>query len=91
MKLEKARLTAFLATPDPKVRAVLVYGPDQGQAKERAERIVAAIVPDRDAFRIATLTGTGLAADPALLEDEARALSLVPGRRVVRVREAGDA
>jgi DNA polymerase-3 subunit delta len=50
------------------------------------------VVPDRsDPFRIAELTADALAGDPARLDDEARALSLIPGRRLVHVRDAGDA
>jgi DNA polymerase III subunit delta len=90
VKLGAARLAAFLTAPDPAIRAVLVYGPDQGLVKERADRIAAAIVPDRHPFRIAELQAGDLSSDPALLEDEARALSLIPGRRVVRVKGAGD-
>jgi DNA polymerase-3 subunit delta len=73
------------------LRAVLLYGPDGGLVRERADRITAAIVPDRnDPFRTAELAAETLASDPARLYDEAQALSLIPGRRVVRVREAGD-
>lgn len=92
MKLQAARVAAFLAAPDPAVRAALVYGPDQGLVRERADCIAAAIVPDRhDPFRIAELAAATLASDPARLDDEARALSLMPGRRLVRIRDAGDA
>ena len=92
MKLAPPRVAAFLAKPDAAMRAALVYGPDAGLVRERADRIAAAICPDlRDAFRVADLTAAALLADPARLNDEAAALSLVGGRRVVRVREAGDA
>ena len=92
MKLAGARIAAFLAAPDPAIRAVLLHGPDAGLVRERADRIAAAIVPDRDdPFRVADLAAETLAADPARLNDEAQALSLMPGRRVVRVRDAGDA
>jgi DNA polymerase III subunit delta len=92
MKLAAPRVAAFLAKPDAAMRAALVYGPDAGLVRERADRIAAAICPDlRDAFRVADLTAAALLADPARLNDEAAALSLVGGRRVVRVREAGDA
>jgi DNA polymerase III subunit delta len=92
VKLPAGRVEPFLDAPDPGMRAVLIYGPDAGLVRERADRIAASIVPDRhDAFRISDLAAETLAADPARLDDEARALSLVPGRRVVRVREAGDA
>ncbi|HXQ53548.1 MAG TPA: DNA polymerase III subunit delta [Stellaceae bacterium] len=92
MKLQGARLASFLAAPDAAIRAVLVYGPDLGLVRERADRIAAAIVPDRnDPFRISDLASDRLVADPARLDDEARALSLMPGRRLIRVRDAGDA
>ena len=91
MKLPPARLSAFLAKPDAAIRAALFYGPDAGLVRERADRLATAIVPDRrDAFRIADLAAAAFAADPARLHDEAAALSLSGGRRLVRVRDAGD-
>jgi DNA polymerase III subunit delta len=91
VKLAPARLAAFLAAPDPTMRAALVYGGDAGLVRERADRLARAIVADpKDAFRVADLAATALSADPARLWDEAAALSLVGGRRLVRVREAGD-
>jgi DNA polymerase-3 subunit delta len=92
VKLAAARVAAFLAAPDPAVRAALFYGPDHGLVRERADRVAASIVSDKnDPFRIADLAAATLSADPARLDDEARALSLMPGRRLVRVRDAGDA
>ncbi len=49
MKLQAARVAAFLAAPDAAVRAALVYGPDQGLVRERADRIAVAVVPPRPA------------------------------------------
>ena len=92
MKLAAARVEGFLRRPDPEIRAVLFYGPDAGLVRERAETAARAICPDlRDPFRVADLAGAALAADPARLADEAAQISLMGGRRVVRVREAGDA
>jgi DNA polymerase-3 subunit delta len=92
VKLVPARVAAFLRRPDPEVRAVLLYGPDAGLVRERAEALARTICTDlRDPFRVADLTGAALAADPARLIDEAAQISLMGGRRVVRVREAGDA
>ncbi|HZT51184.1 MAG TPA: DNA polymerase III subunit delta [Stellaceae bacterium] len=92
MKLTGVRLEQFLDAPDAGMRAALIYGPDAGLVRERADRIAAAIVPDRnDAFRVSDLAADTLAGDPARLDDEARAMSLMPGRRLVRVRDAGDA
>jgi DNA polymerase III subunit delta len=91
VKLAPARLSAFLSAPDRTTRAALVYGGDAGLVRERADRLARAIVPDpKDAFRVADLAAAALSADPARLWDEAAALSLVGGRRLVRVREAGD-
>src|SRR4051812_30251261 len=92
MKLAAGRVDSFLRRPDPEIRAVLLYGPDAGLVRERAESVARAICPDlRDPFRVADLTGATLAADPARLADEAAQIGLMAGRRVVRVREAGDA
>lgn len=92
MKLPPARLAAFLANPDAAMRAALVYGPDAGLVRERADRLAASVCPDpRDAFRVTDLTAAAFVGDPARLHDEAAAMSLVGGRRLVRVREAGDA
>lgn len=91
MKLAPARLAAFLRAPDPALRALLVFGPDGGLVRERADRLAGSIAPDAgDPFRIADLPAAVLAADPARLYDEAAALCLTGGRRLVRVREAGD-
>lgn len=91
MKLPPARLSAFLAKPDAAMRAALFFGPDAGLVRERADRLAAAIAPDlKDAFRVADFAAAALAGDPARLHDEAASLSLTGGRRLVRVRDAGD-
>jgi DNA polymerase III subunit delta len=91
VKLASAQIERFLRAPDPKAMAVLVYGPDDGLVRERVERLIGAVLDDpKDPFRLSELSGDGVRSDPARLVDEARALSLVGGRRVVRVRQAGD-
>jgi len=92
VKLPAGRVEGFLRRPDPEIRAVLLYGPDTGLARERADTLARAICPDlRDPFRVADLAASALAGDPARLADEAAQIGLMGGRRVVRVREAGDA
>ena len=92
MKLSPSRAKAFVARPDPKARAVLVYGPDEGLVRERAERLTEAVAADpRDPFRVVHLSADDVRSDPARLTDEAAAQSLTGGRRVVRLRSAGDA
>jgi DNA polymerase-3 subunit delta len=91
VKLPPARLADFLRKPPAEFRAVLFYGPDTGLVRERGDRATAAICPDlKDPFRVAELGASTLAADPARLSDEIAALSLVGGRRVIRIRDAGD-
>jgi len=91
VKLQGARVARFIAAPDAAIRAVLLHGEDEGMVRERAQRIAKAVVPDlADPFRVAELSGEALRADPVRLDDETRALSLVGGRRVVRVRGADD-
>ena len=91
MKLPAARIAAFLQRPDQTIRAVLLYGPDIGLVRERADVLARTVCPDlKDPFRVADLSGAALAADPARLADEAAQLSLIGGRRVIRVRDAAD-
>lgn len=91
MKIPAGRADAFVRRPDAAVRAVLVYGPDGGLVRERAELLVRGVVdPPTDPFRTATLAAAELAKAPGRLADEAAALSLTGGRRAIRVREAGD-
>ncbi|HEX3952400.1 MAG TPA: DNA polymerase III subunit delta [Stellaceae bacterium] len=92
MKLPAGRVDGFLKRPDPEIRAVMLYGADAGLVRERAEILARTICPDlRDPFRVADLSAAMLAGDPARLADEAAQISLMGGRRVIRVRDAGDA
>jgi DNA polymerase III subunit delta len=91
VKLPAARIAAFLQRPDQAIRAVLLYGPDIGLVRERAEVLARTVCPDlKDPFRVADLSSTTLAADPARLADEAAQMSLIGGRRVIRVHDAAD-
>ena len=92
MRLPAGQVEGFLRRPDPQISAVLLFGPDAGLVRERADALARAICPEpQDPFRIAELTPATLGADPARLADEAAQISLMGGRRVVRVRDAGDA
>lgn len=82
---------SFLERTAPDLGAVLLYGPDAGLVRERAEALVRRVVGDRDdAFRLCELAADRLEDDPARLADEAAALPLFGGRRVVRLRGATD-
>lgn len=82
----------FVASPPKTLVAALVYGPDAGLVTERAEKLAKQVVADlTDPFNVADFNETALLADPARLADEAAAISMMGGRRVVRVRAATNA
>jgi DNA polymerase-3 subunit delta len=82
----------FVARPPAELAAALLYGPDQGLVRERADRLAGTVCPDlRDPFRVSELDEAGISSDRTRLADEAAALSMTGGRRVVRVRSAGNA
>lgn len=92
MKLAAGKVEAFLRRPDPAVRGVLVYGPDRGLVRERADGLCRLILGDpADPFRLVELSPAMLKDDPVRLADEMASLSLTGGTRVVRLRDAGDA
>ena len=81
----------YVASPPKGLTLALVYGPDAGLVQERAEKLLKSVVPDlTDAFNVSDLSESTLLADPARLSDEAAAISMMGGRRVVRVRGAGN-
>ena len=91
MKLKAGEIPGFLKAPPAGIAVVLVYGPDRGLVRERADALgLTAVEALDDPFTVSTLTGADLADDPARLADEAGAIGLMGGRRLVRVREAGD-
>ncbi len=91
MIVKTSEADRFVANPPRGLRAALVFGPDQGMVRERAETLMKTVVPDlTDPFRIADLDDHALTQDGARLFDEAAAISMLGGRRVVRVRGAGN-
>jgi DNA polymerase-3 subunit delta len=89
MKIQRG--DSFAAKPDPNIRAVLIYGPDAGLIRERLNIMTKAIAGAvDDPFRVIEFDAGVLSEDPARLPDEAAAMALTGGRRVVRIRDAGD-
>lgn len=78
---------AFLAWPDGAHPVVLIYGPDAGLVRERADALVKLSVdsPD-DPFSFIRIDGDDLASDPQRLIDEATTIPLFGGRRAILVR-----
>lgn len=91
MIVKSSEADRFSAHPPANLAAALVFGPDQGLVRERSERLAKTVVPDlSDAFQVSELDEVALNSDPARLADEAAAISMLGGRRVVRVRGAGN-
>ena len=91
MKITFRNIEPFVKSPDPAAMVILVYGPDYGLMQERAKTMGQTVVADTsDPFNVAVLSSDILSEDPARLSDEANAMSMMGGRRLVRVEGASD-
>jgi DNA polymerase-3 subunit delta len=82
--LKGSDIDAFVARPDPARPIALIFGPDLGLVRERADAIIRASVDDvRDPFALVRLDGDDVAGDPARLIDEAQTVPLFGGRRAI--------
>ena len=86
-KLDAKRLAGFLANPG-ETRVVLLYGEDAGLARELADTLTRNITGGDDLCVIDVPKDAWR--DTGLLAAEAATMALLGGRRVLRVRDAGD-
>ena len=87
MKLSGGRVDKYCSQPPAETLGALIYGPDRGLVRERAQLLARKFVSDiDDAFNCTILTSDDLSSDPARLADEMSALSLLGDQRLVRVR-----
>src|SRR5690242_21716524 len=78
---------SFVARPSASQPIVLLYGPDAGLVRERAEKIIGSSVDDvNDPFALVRLEGDALASEPSRLAEEAHTVPLFGGKRAVWVR-----
>ncbi len=90
VQIKAADADRFLAKPDPAVRVILIYGNDDGLVAERARRFATAVIgDDGDPFAHVRLDAAAIADDPGRLADEANAVPLFGGQRVITVALAG--
>jgi DNA polymerase-3 subunit delta len=88
--LKASGVASFTRSPPAGIKAVLIHGSDAGRVHEVAANIVRSSAGSLDdPFLVVSLSEGSLLADPSLLVDEARSLSLVGGRRIVWVTSAG--
>ena len=83
--LKASEVESFLARPNRPI--VLIFGPDAGLVRERAEALVRKSVDDpKDPFQLARMDGDELSSEPARLLEEANTVPLFGGRRAVWIK-----
>ncbi len=91
MKIQFRQIEQFVKSPDKNARVILVYGPDVGLVSERATVMGKTVVPDlNDPFNVVDLSVSALAEDSARLSDEANAISMMGGDRLIRITGGTD-
>ncbi len=82
--LKGKQIQSFLASPDPGISGILIYGPDRGRVRERARQIVTSVLGEEDdPFCLTELGPANLSSDPALLRDELMAIPFLGNRKIV--------
>ncbi len=88
--VKSEQFEAFLAKPPRGAAMFLIYGSDTDLASERARRLVPTLVNDvADPFQVVRLSADTLAKDPGRLADEASAISMFGGARVIWIEAGG--
>ena len=85
MKAARNSIGRTVDQPPPHIRFYLFYGPDEGQSRALGERLLKGLGASR--FVIAS---GAVKSDPALLADEAGAMSLFGGPRAIWIEPAGE-
>src|ERR1700709_2787832 len=85
--LRGIHIDVFLARPDSGRPIILLYGPDAGLVRERANALLASAVDDpNDPFSMVRLDGDELSAEPSRRVNKAMTIPLFGGRRAIRIR-----
>ena len=85
MKVAKGAIDRTVDRPDPQVRFYLLYGEDEAGSRALASRLLAALKSEKQ-----PLTSGQLRSDPAALADEAGAISMFGGSRLIWIEPAGE-
>ena len=85
MKAVKGSIGRSVDQPDPKVRFYLFHGPDEAQSSALGDRLVTALKAAKHNVASGSLRG-----DPALLADEAGAIDMFGGAKVIWLQPAGE-
>ena len=85
MKAAKGGLAQALDRPDTDIRFYLFHGADEAGSRGLAERLLKGLGAEKSA-----VAGQAVKSDPAILADEAGAISLFGGKQAIWVEPAGD-
>ncbi|MCW3797726.1 DNA polymerase III subunit delta [Sphingomonas sp. BN140010] len=85
MKVAKGAIDRTVDRPDPQVRFYLLYGEDEAGSRALAGRLLAALRAEKQ-----VLASAQLRSDPAALADEAGAISMFGGPRLLWIEPAGE-
>ncbi|MDX2156794.1 MAG: DNA polymerase III subunit delta [Hyphomicrobiaceae bacterium] len=83
--LKAHQVNGFLAKPDPKVRAMLLYGPDAGLVSERGQKLAALLAArEKPQGEVLRLDDADLESDPDRLGIELLTVPMFGGAKIVR-------
>ncbi len=85
MKASKSNIGRSVDQPAPNIRFYLFHGPDEAQSRALAARLLDALAATKSA-----VPSGAVKADLALLADEAGAMSLFGGKRLIWIEPAGE-
>jgi DNA polymerase-3 subunit delta len=85
VKLQRGAIGRAVDQPDPAIRFYLLHGPDEAQSRALGARLIEALRASRF-----IISAGDVKSDPAVLADEAGAMSLFGGKRVIWIEPAGD-
>lgn len=89
MIFRQAQIDKFLKYPDKTLKAVVVYGNNEGLVSEYVKSFTKVISPNiNDPFQVAYLSCDNIISDAGVLFAEYGSQSLMGGRRVIVIRDA---
>ena len=89
MKAKAYQISALKRDIQSVYRGALVYGPDFGSVLETAEQIAKMITPNlKDDFCVVRLTPSKIKENKSCVLDNANAMSLMGGRKLIWIKEA---
>lgn len=85
MKAARGSIARLVDQPDPNIRLYLLHGPDESQSSALGDKVVAALQASKQ-----PIASSALRSDPAFLADEAGAIDMFGGSKVLWIQPAGE-